>query len=496
MIKSHFFKFTLYILLISKFAFADVNVMAPLMIDSESKWQEFEQRLISLKKNGVESISTDVWWGLVEKKYGNYDWSVYKRMAKLIKNAGLKWTPIMSFHQCGGNVGDDCNIPIPKWVWEKSKKTKIMSLFSEREFQTHSDTDIQYLSELGQRNNEHPSVWSSPHTVQYYKNFLKSFISEFSDYQSDINEINISLGAAGELRYPSYNSHDQGQEKSIALFPNRGSFQGMSELAKFSFNDYMQIKYQTNKSYKLPSMEEFSDLMDNGLQNTELGKDIFDWYQASLFKHGEIVLTELDKIKSQTLFRSIPLGSKVPGIHWNMGIDHGLGEGFTWSHRLSEMTAGLISSNDKNLLITEKGAGYDRLLSHLARIRQKIQSPFILHFTCLEMNNNDNANMKANSMAKSLVHWFGNQTRKHDLKLKGENALEGLLYQKQSWKNIKDAIDYSHYSGLTILRMGPLTDNEQVQQEIKNLDRHLKKLKAKKIKKRKYPKCFSLLRNF
>ena len=22
----------------------------------------------------------------------------------------------MSFHQCGGNVGDACNIPLPSWV--------------------------------------------------------------------------------------------------------------------------------------------------------------------------------------------------------------------------------------------------------------------------------------------------------------------------------------------------------------------------------------------
>lgn len=22
----------------------------------------------------------------------------------------------MSFHQCGGNVGDACNVPIPEWV--------------------------------------------------------------------------------------------------------------------------------------------------------------------------------------------------------------------------------------------------------------------------------------------------------------------------------------------------------------------------------------------
>jgi len=28
----------------------------------------------------------------------------------------------MSFHECGGNVGDDVHIPLPSWVMEISQK--------------------------------------------------------------------------------------------------------------------------------------------------------------------------------------------------------------------------------------------------------------------------------------------------------------------------------------------------------------------------------------
>lgn len=34
----------------------------------------------------------------------------------MVQGAGLEYHPVMSFHQCGGNVGDACNIPLPSWV--------------------------------------------------------------------------------------------------------------------------------------------------------------------------------------------------------------------------------------------------------------------------------------------------------------------------------------------------------------------------------------------
>lgn len=58
----------------------------------------------------------DVWWGLVETSSEEYDWDAYLELAGYIKAAGLTWQPVMSFHSCGGNVGDDCDIPLPDWV--------------------------------------------------------------------------------------------------------------------------------------------------------------------------------------------------------------------------------------------------------------------------------------------------------------------------------------------------------------------------------------------
>jgi beta-amylase len=59
----------------------------------------------------------DVWWGIVEgASPQTYKWSAYQQMVQIARSVGLKIVFIMSFHQCGGNVGDTCDISIPGWI--------------------------------------------------------------------------------------------------------------------------------------------------------------------------------------------------------------------------------------------------------------------------------------------------------------------------------------------------------------------------------------------
>jgi len=63
--------------------------------------------LMALKKAGVEGVMVDVWWGLVEKDGPSvYNWRGYTDLMEMAKQVGLKVQAVMSFHQCGGNVGD------------------------------------------------------------------------------------------------------------------------------------------------------------------------------------------------------------------------------------------------------------------------------------------------------------------------------------------------------------------------------------------------------
>lgn len=456
--------------------------MAPLIINNETEWQEFEARLHKLKQSGVSSISTDVWWGAVEQQKGQFDWAYYDRMANMIQNAGLNWVPIMSFHKCGGNVGDNCNIPLPEWIWNEANGKDIPSLFGGDSFRVTNSDQIKYLSELGKMNSEFPSVWSTPVMADHYVNFVKAFSEHFQSKANIIEELNISLGPAGELRYPAYNSHDQFYGSSPAMFPNRGSFQGNSELAQKSYRDFLKQKYSNNihnlnsewssayssfDQINVPDHETLNHFAQYSTHYQRFGKDLYDWYHQSLMSHGEIILKKIDQAKAQGALASTPLGVKVPGIHWNMGVDFGLGNGYQFSHRLTEMNSGLISSGDHLISDPEQGAGYRSLISKIKSIDSQTNSPFILHFTCLEMGNNENSQMGANSMAKSLVHWFGDEAARQGVAVKGENALEGSLYSPNAWTNIFDAIDHASYSGLTILRMGPLTDHGMVAEKIK-----------------------------
>jgi len=90
-----------------------VYIMLPLdtvtMANSISRPRAIRASLAALKSAGVEGVMMDVWWGIVERAGpGQYDWSAYKELVQAAQEAGLKVQTVMSFHQCGGNVGDHC----------------------------------------------------------------------------------------------------------------------------------------------------------------------------------------------------------------------------------------------------------------------------------------------------------------------------------------------------------------------------------------------------
>uniref|UniRef100_A0A453J5K0 Beta-amylase n=1 Tax=Aegilops tauschii subsp. strangulata TaxID=200361 RepID=A0A453J5K0_AEGTS len=63
--------------------------------------------LAALKSAGTAGIMVDVWWGIAESEGpGQYNFAGYIELMEMAKKAGLKVQAVMSFHQCGGNVGD------------------------------------------------------------------------------------------------------------------------------------------------------------------------------------------------------------------------------------------------------------------------------------------------------------------------------------------------------------------------------------------------------
>src|SRR6478672_686628 len=127
------------------------NVMAPLEV---SDWNQFGSQLSTVKSYGVDAVTVDVWWGKVEGAGDNqFNWTYYDQVFQAITSRGLDIVPIFSFHQCGGNVGDTCSIPLPSWLWGKYASTTYNCI-------TLGTNGLKHRSEQGNVSNETVQGWA------------------------------------------------------------------------------------------------------------------------------------------------------------------------------------------------------------------------------------------------------------------------------------------------------------------------------------------------
>lgn len=400
-------------------------VMAPL--PKITDWTAFANQLEVLKNNGVHAITTDVWWGEVEATADNeFDWSYYKQYADVVRDSGLKWVPIISTHQCGGNVGDDCNVPLPNWIWNLASQDTLMQ-----------------KSETGYFNKETLSPWATDIISIQYDELYASFAENFSDYQDIIDKIYLSAGGAGELRFSSYVPSDGWD------YPSRGKFQAYSEIAKQDFRDNMQQKYitlqQVNQAWgtNLTSWEQISPPTDgdqfftNGAAyHSTYGDDFLTWYQSVLIDH----LNRIANLAHQHLGTTfdVPIGAKIAGIHWKMNDP-------SMPHS-AEYSAGYYS--------------YDTILEQFK------DSNLSLTFTALEMDNNEANIAPYYSEPKTLVKTISSIANEKGISLNGENALaissNDANYSMSRYQNIAQHLFTSDFDGFTLLRLGNIvTQNGQ-----------------------------------
>jgi hypothetical protein len=461
-----------------------MNVMAPLAVgnlenpndpNSKSAWEAFDRDLANAKKVGVDGVSTDIWWGLVEPKPGEYNWKYYDQLSQHIKNHGLKWVPILSLHQAGGNVGDDVYVPLPFWVWGH---------LAAKAGSTNPDF-AKYQSEQGNRSAEYVSAWATDLALPRYRGLMESFQKHFADRRGDIAEINVSLGPAGEIRYPSYNSHDQNSG-----YPTRGALQSYSEVAIKSFQDFAVKKYGSADKVKEAWGSEFGEgiappknpgefLGQNKHFDTQYGRDFFDWYNQSLTNHGKQVLnTALDVFGSKdSPFSGIDIGAKMPGVHWRVGEYQG--DKIVMGDRHAELAAGLITTSRNDWWSDDLGRGYRPMLEMFRDVqRPDSKSKVVPHFTALEMpNGHEGPAIK--SMPYALATWVGQEAVRQGLTLKGENALSWNLHDHASWDRMRSFIDLpgnqnGYYHGLTLLRMGDVLNSEVGRQRLAEMIQAIK----------------------
>ncbi len=57
-------------------------------------------------------------WCAAERSPQQYNWLAYRQLFEVVRCAGLRLQVVLSFHACGGSVGDTAHVPLPSWVLE------------------------------------------------------------------------------------------------------------------------------------------------------------------------------------------------------------------------------------------------------------------------------------------------------------------------------------------------------------------------------------------
>ncbi|KAH0637366.1 hypothetical protein KY289_037281 [Solanum tuberosum] len=411
-----------------------VFVMMPLdsvkMDHTVNRKKAMNASLQALKSAGVEGIMMDVWWGLVERDApGEYNWGGYAELMEMAKKHGLKVQAVMSFHQCGGNVGDSCTIPLPRWVVEEMEK----------------DPDLAYTDQWGRRNFEYVSlgcdtlpVLKGRTPVQCYSDFMRGFRDRFENLLGDtIVEIQVGMGPAGELRYPSYPEKD-----GVWKFPGIGAFQCYDKYMISSLQGAAEAFGKPEWGHTGPTdagqynnWPEDTNFFkkEGGGWDSQYGEFFLTWYSEMLLNHGERILQSAKAIFED---KGLKISVKIAGIHWHYG---------TRSHA-PELTAGYYNTRNRD--------GYLPIAQMLAR------HGAVFNFTCVEMRDHEQP-QDALCAPEKLVRQVALATQEAQVPLAGENALpryddyahEQIL--QASSLNVNDQSGDREMCAFTYLRMNP-----------------------------------------
>ncbi|KAF5734976.1 Beta-amylase 1 [Tripterygium wilfordii] len=364
------------------------------------------QSLKALTAAGVEGVLMEVWWGLVEREQPRvYDWQGYLELVAMARRCGLKVRAVMAFHQCGTGPGDPHWIPLPLWVLEEIDKVP----------------DLAYSDRFGRRSMEYISlacdilpVLRGRSPLQAYTDFMRNFRDTFKPLLGVIiTGIQVGMGPAGELRYPSCPSH-----KLTWAWRTRelGEFQCYDKYMLASLNACARAigilewghggPIGASNLMQNPEHTEFFRSKD-GSWSTPYGKFFLEWYSGMLLRHGERICREAEAIFRGT---EVNTSAKVSGIHWHYAIN---------SHP-SELTAGYYNTSTRD--------GYLPITRMLGRYG------FTLCCSSFEMKDLVEKQMSPLSSPEGFLRQLLSAARICDISLEGENSAANL--DDESFKQV------------------------------------------------------------
>lgn len=382
-----------------------VSVMLPLDLVSSSgeitDRDQLSNYLSQLKSGNVAGVMADCWWGLVESVEQKYDFSAYSDLVQMTADAGLTIEFVMSFHQCGGNVGDDCNIPLPQWVLDSGD-----DIFYQDQ---DGNIDFEYISLFADNAAVIGTAKRTP--LQVYEDFMSAFNAEMSSFiGSTIVEIEVGAGPCGELRYPAYQL-DKWSFCGIGAFQSYSSYAVNSLTAaalKAGHADFA-VSPSNAGSYNSKPYETafFSSSSSSDNYKSDYGKFFLGWYTNALVTHGDDVLTAARNVFGN----SIRISLKVAGIHWWYFDD---------SHA-AELTSGYWNVNGE-------GDAYGDIAKMVASHNATFD------FTCLEMQDSEQSS-ECKCGPYELVQQTKTSAATYGAGYAGENALQ--RYDQTAYDTIK-----------------------------------------------------------
>ncbi|PPD94308.1 hypothetical protein GOBAR_DD08680 [Gossypium barbadense] len=456
------------------------------------------KQLRVLKSINVDGVMVDCWWGIVEAHAPQeYNWNGYQRLFQMVRELKLKlqvesnttwylwhafvsrcqlllileyedvdalarrrlgvqyalglespcvlicqtWTQslhvsvvVMSFHECGGNVGDDVCIPLPHWVAEIGR----------------SNPEIFFTDREGRRNPECLSwgidkerVLRGRTAVEVYFDYMRSFRVEFDEFFEDgiISMVEVGLGPCGELRYPSC------PVKHGWRYPGIGEFQCYDQYMLKSLRKAAEMRGHSfwargpdNAGSYNSQPHETGFFCDGGDYNGYYGRFFLNWYSQVLLNHGDRVLSLAKLAFDGTC---ITAKKQLPGIHW----------WYKAASHAAELTAGYYNPCNRD--------GY----TAIATMLQKHGAA--LSFSCAEHHILEQQDHLREALAdpRGLVWQVLNAAWDVSIPIASENAF--LCHDRVGYNTILDNVkpvndpDGRHFSSFTYHRLSPLLMERQ-----------------------------------
>jgi beta-amylase len=377
---------------------SDVFVMAPLDIFNSDGSLAYPDKLNSwlsqLSSGSVDGLMIDVWWGLTEPIESSYRWSGYQSLFGMCAANRLRIVPVLSFHRCGGNVGDTTTIPLPTFVLSAQAQPFFVN--------QNGQIDTEYISFAF----DGTAVSGDGRTpIQMYGDLARSFYGQFRDYfdNGSIAEVEVGMGPCGELRFPSY------QISTGWVYPGCGDFQSFDSLfAKKLAADATAAgvpeygKTPVVDQNAVPGSDNFWRDGADGAWDSAYGKWFIAWYAGEVTAHADRVLSAIRNVFGN----EVKLSGKIPGLHWWYLNDC----------HCTENAAGLRNAWDYD--------GYRDILTVFEEHGTDVC------FTCLEMTPDPGAGSNPGWLVQQII----DDAAWAKLRFEGENALE--CYDSDSYGRI------------------------------------------------------------